>query len=88
MVLYRGDNSEFERSQGTLSNGTVNGTVNGAEVLLEAIRMNPGRKIPFFVDLLGKKERTLRRYLAHELHARVEFRGAPKTGGYYIKEKE
>jgi len=61
-------------------------SIDTAILLLEAIRNHPGNRIPFFVDLLGKGERTLMRYISYDLKDRVEFRGAPKTGGYYIKE--
>lgn len=67
----------------SVPSGMQNGTLNDAQALLEAIRRNPGHRIPYFVDLLGKGERTLKRYLAEELKGRVEFRGSSRTGGYY-----
>jgi len=64
--------------------GTLDGTLSGAQALLVAIGQHPGRRVPFFVELLGKGERTLKRYLANELRGKVEFRGCSRTGGYYV----
>lgn len=73
-------------------NGTVNGIVNGAvkdpepankRIVLQAVRENPGVRRPQLTRLTGLSERTLARILA-DLHGQVEFRGAPKTGGYYV----
>ena len=66
-------------------NDTVNVTVNcGAPALLELIRKNPGKKVDYYARQLGKTKRTVMRYLS-SMPEQVEFRGAPKTGGYYCK---
>ena len=56
--------------------------------MLELIREHPGERIPFFVELTGCAERTIERAIARlkSEPAKIEFRGAPKTGGYYILE--
>lgn len=75
---------------GTVS-GTVNGGVNGGVSggVFAAITKHPGMRVPSLVDLLGMSRRSVERCLA-ELVARnlVEFRGAPKNGGYFVIQKE
>ena len=67
-------------------NDTVNVTVNcGAPALLELIKKNPGNRVDYYARRLGKTKRTVMRYLS-TMSEQVEFRGAPKTGGYYCKE--
>lgn len=66
-------------------NDTVNVTVNcGASALLELIRTNPGNRVDYYARRLGKTKRTVMRYLS-TMSEQIEFRGAPKTGGYYCK---
>ncbi len=62
------------------------GGVNASEsVLLNAIRHNPGKRVPELVKLTGLSKRTIERHLQGKLKGLVVFRGAPKTGGYYKK---
>lgn len=78
-------------SDGTV-NGTVSGTVNdgalvGVGALLKLIESNPGCRANALSEMSGKGLRTVKRYLAAlTLLKQVEFRGAPKNGGYYIRE--
>ena len=67
--------------------GTVNGGVNGG--VFEAITKHPGMRVPSLVELLGMCRRSVERCLA-ELVAQnlIEFRGAPKNGGYFVIQKE
>lgn len=66
-------------------NDTVNVTVNcGASALLELIRTNPGNRVDYYARRLGKTKRTVMRYLS-TMSEQIEFRGAPKTGGYHCK---
>ena len=59
-------------------NGKVNGKVN------EWIAAHPGCKRPELITAIGKSARTVDRALAELIAGKViEFRGAPKTGGYY-----
>lgn len=63
------------------SDGRVLGGVNA---LLELVRVNPGLRANALATLSGKGRRTVERYLgALVLLKQVEFRGAPKNGGYY-----
>ena len=48
------------------------------------VRAKPGRRTEFYAKEMGKTRRTIKRYVV--LAKCIEFRGAPKTGGYYCKE--
>ena len=74
-----------------IANDTVNDTVKPGDVtvndkLIESIRKNPGKNADFHARQLGRTRRTVMRYLS-KLSGLVEFRGAPKTGGYYCKDE-
>ena len=68
-------------------NGPVNGLVNQSRSLLNFIRKNPGLRKNQIACMTGMTERTVKRYIAECLNGSVEFRGAPKTGGYYVIEQ-
>ena len=62
---------------------TVNATV--SDMIVEIVRANPGIRRPRLLELLPTIKRgTLTRRLS-DLSSVIEFRGAPKTGGYYCK---
>ena len=69
--------------------GGVNGGVNGgvtadASQLLQLIRSIPGLKTTEFVAHTGKPKRSIERWLKQlKAQGQIEFRGAPKTGGYH-----
>ena len=79
-----------------LNDGGVNGGVNGEEnekrggvnleeLLFDAIRNNPGLNAPTLAEMLQKSLRTVQRYLKQLTeNERIEFRGAPKNGGYHV----
>ena len=79
-----------------LNDGGVNGGVNGGEnekrggvnleeLLFDAIRNNPGLNAPTLAEMLQKSLRTVQRYLKQLTeNERIEFRGAPKNGGYHV----
>jgi len=58
--------------------------VSGPVKLLGVIRDNPGLRKTELSRRSGITERSIKRYLTL-LIGKVEFRGAPKTGGYYCK---
>lgn len=74
-----------------LNDGGVNGGVksksggvNMEELMFDAICTNPGVNAPALAAILQKSLRTTQRYLKSLTDAgRIEFRGAPKNGGYY-----
>lgn len=74
------------KSSGVTVIGTVNVTVNDdRNRLLSLIKAHPGMRAEHYAQQLGKTRRTIMRYLS-QMSATVEFRGAPKTGGYYCKQ--
>ena len=58
------------------------------ELLLEIIKANPGVNKNELSKKSGVPIRTVKRRIEESLRGMVEFRGAPKTGGYYVKEQE
>ena len=67
-------------------NGGVNGGVNeGVNEILNYIRMKPGVKTTEITAALGIPQRTLERWLNQMKKAKkIIFRGAPKSGGYFV----
>ena len=70
-------------------NGKVNEPVNepvNESALLATIRAHPGLRRPQLLKLVRIREATMKRQLASlAADNLIEFRGAPKNGGYYIK---
>ena len=70
------------------TNDIVNGIVNENEQAITILlRANPGLNASEIAESISKSWRTTMRYLK-SLNEKglIEFRGAPKTGGYYIKD--
>lgn len=65
---------------------TSGGVSGGVSDLLEYIKTHPGGKTSDFMDAFDVSKRTIERWLKQlkDDHL-IEFRGAPKTGGYYIQ---
>lgn len=73
------------RSPGKVSGG-VSGGVSG---MLELLATNPGINAAQLEQELNTPKRTIERWLKQLKEQQViEFRGAPKTGGYYLKQKK
>ena len=54
------------------------------EVVNEVVKSHPGLRKPELVPLVGKSRATVERVLSSLISSgRIEFRGAPKNGGYY-----
>ena len=67
-----------------LVNGGVNGGVN---LLIEIIKSNPGKRTNDLAELLAIPPKTCEKWLKKlRQQNKIEFRGAPKTGGYFVKE--
>lgn len=95
-VAYGLPEPEFEATQGGMAvtvfktidgatanktNGGVNGGVNG---LLSYIQLHPGQRSIEIVDALNTSLRTIERWLKQlKDEGKIEFKGAPKTGGYH-----
>ena len=59
------------------------------EAVIEVVKKNPGIRKPRLVPLVGKSRATVERMIAHLIKVgKIEFRGAPKNGGYYLKEQK
>ena len=52
--------------------------------LLETIKANPGIGKKTISTVSGLSVRNIKFHIEHSLRGKVEFRGAKKTGGYYI----
>ena len=79
-----------EGVSGGVSGGVSSGVSGGVNTVsahfLLLIRTQPGIKTSELVAQTGKPQRTIERWLKqHKENDQIEFRGAPKTGGYYIK---
>ena len=58
-----------------------------SEVVIEVVRRNPGIRKPHLMPLVCKSRATVERALANLMaKSMIEFRGAPKNGGYYTIE--
>ena len=56
------------------------------EYLYKIIRSSDGLNVPQLMELMGKSKTTIERYIRTlKNDDRIEFKGADKTGGYYIK---
>ena len=66
--------------------GGVHGGVSEPAALYALIQNHPGLKASDLVQLTGKPQRTIERWLQQlKASGQIEFRGAPKTGGYHAK---
>ena len=64
-----------------VDNGGVNGGVNDILLLIEN---NPGINVSNIKSLLNVPQRTIERWINQlKKENKIEFKGAPKTGGYY-----
>jgi ATP-dependent DNA helicase RecG len=73
------------------ANGGVNGGANGTDdnVLLSYITRSPGMRTHSMAAALGRPLDTVEKQLRRlKKGGRIEFRGAPKTGGYYVRVAE
>ena len=65
-----------------------NGSLNVEEIIYRIIVVKEGIAAPEISKLIKKSLRTTKRYLAKLKESqKIEFRGALKTGGYYVKNK-
>ncbi len=58
----------------------------GAGLILRLLFARPGSRVPHLADETGKSRPAIERYLRELRDAgKIEFRGAPRNGGYFIK---
>lgn len=75
------------QKQSTESHKGVNGGVSGGvNEALTFIRNNPGLSAKKIAEAQGQSQRTTERFIKQlKDQNKIEFRGAPKTGGYHAK---
>lgn len=62
------------------------GVISELKALLNYIKNNPGLRIPQLAEAMDKGRSTVERYLKQLREKNyIEFKGSPKTGGYFIK---
>lgn len=75
----------FYKNENSLDEG-VNGGVND---ILEFIKNNPNLRAKQISDAITVPLRTCERYIKQlKDEDKIEFKGAPKTGGYFVKKME
>lgn len=88
IISFGGKPITFDGSSASFID-TVNDTVNAASVedtVLAVIKKQQGLSSPSIAKAIGKSIPTTKRYLGALVKAgKIEFVGAPKTGGYYLK---
>lgn len=76
----------FYRKQGQ-GEGVTEGVTGGVKELLDLIWKSPGQRAPYFSQELDTSVKNIERWLKTLREQKlIEFRGAPKTGGYFIIE--
>ena len=64
---------------------TVNDTVNLEDAIFEIVKSKEGLSAPAIAKIIGKSVITVKRNLGTlKRDGKIEFCGAPKTGGYYL----
>ena len=68
------------------SNLCVPGLRIAGDQLLQFLQSHPGWRVPNLAEALQKSRPTIERHLRELRNAgKIEFRGAPKNGGYFSK---
>ena len=71
-------------TNGGVTEGVSGGVSGGVKNLLEFIKLNPGLSAKQITEQLEQPLRTTERWLKQlKDQNKIEFKGAPKTGGYY-----
>ena len=65
---------------------THEGVNEGVKFLYDLIEKNPNKKTPFFAKELNSSVENIERWIKKlKDEGKIEFKGAPKTGGYFVK---
>ena len=76
---------EFDRVGEIVTEGVTEGVKGKLTELLQALHGKEGLKTDDYAEILGIPKKSLERYIKQLKEAGlIEFRGAPKTGGYYL----
>ena len=66
--------------------GVSEGVSEGVNKIHELIKIYPGNRTPFFAKKLSTSVKNIERWVKElKLIDKIEFKGTPKTGGYYTK---
>ncbi|MEK6867722.1 MAG: ATP-binding protein [Nanoarchaeota archaeon] len=75
----------FKRKAVTQPGGVSGGVSGGVNTLYEYIKQHPGGRVIHFEKALAAPKRTIERWLQNlKDEGKIEFRGSPKIGGYWI----
>lgn len=86
VVVFDGIDKNIPSKNEGVNEGVSEGVNEGVNELFFFIEKNPGKRIPFFEKELNIPRKTLERWLKElRVLEKIEFRGAAKTGGYFIK---
>jgi len=78
-----------ERSDNGANEGVSEGVNEGVTLLLSHIKQTPGLRAPLLAARMDTSVKNVERWLKQlKDQQAIEFRGAPKTGGYHPKPKE
>lgn len=70
-----------------VSEGVSEGVREGVSGLLDLVSRQPGLRVPALAEALATSPKNIERWLQQLKHSnKIEFRGAPKTGGYHPKQ--
>ena len=71
-----------------VSEGVNEGVNGGVKRLFKLIQTTPGQRAPYFSNALDTSVKNVERWLKTlREQGLIEFKGAPKTGGYFVKDK-
>ena len=85
-IIYRG-NTEPVNAPVNTGSAPVNSHDSHRDpalVLLDVIRAHPGLRKTSLATMSGISQAMVKRLIEQDLKSKIEFRGAPKTGGYYV----
>jgi len=69
--------------------GVSEGVSEGVAQLIDIIYQNPGQRVPFLATTTEIPRKTIERWLKQlKDRGKIEFRGAPRTGGYFVTDKK
>jgi ATP-dependent DNA helicase RecG len=88
MTIYLAAPLDVKPAEKSILDEGVNEGVNeGVQNLISLIEDAPGKRTPFFSQRLGTSVKNIERWLKQlKDREEIEFRGAPKTGGYFVRQ--
>ncbi len=69
--------------------GVNEGVIEGVNLLLKAIQKNTGKRVPQLAKIVHIPPKTIERWVKQlKEEGKIEFRGSPKKGGYWVRWSE